>query len=488
MTNTNGQDQVLRVAFPSDKPATDYEPTKIHFDSQYIFLENVYSPLVEFDKIGALRGGVAEHADWVGNELRLTIRPGLKTENGTPITAADVIFSLKRLLVLSSNTHGNFKDLVCPGVQLKTVEDDCPDLKQDGNVVIIKAEKREPFLLPMLAAIDFAIIPRSSTDPNTLKIINYKETSGPYYVTKDDGHGHIELKINPYSYHVTKDIPQTVELVPELTAESSLKALLNDQVDLITTIDAARADKVLPFAEKHPEFRLHATKAIRETFLLFTARGLKDFSVNQRRFISDKVRGIFSDIYKSTPGFNPIDTFFPSFSDVGLNSHEQAEIDELKRLGGTRPERPIEIGLLHQGHEKICTEMIRKYLPNAHCSPITNIPGFESDSSAAKMPDAYVASTDTSFQEDINLISYSLNAGLFGLTKPERADWLAKYMSIDDKHKRIQMLRKLQFDALSSATIAPLLSSPYTALVRKPWHFELPAIYANDPFWLIKRD
>ena len=344
MTKTNGQDRILRVAFPSDKPASDYEPTQIHFDSQYIFLENIFSPLVEFDKIGTLRGGVAEHADWVGNELRLTIRHGLKTENGTPITAADVIFSLKRLLVLSSNTHGNFKDLVCPGVQLKTVEDDCPDLKQDGDVVIIKAKKREPFLLPMLAAIDFAIIPRSSTDPNTLKIINYKETSGPYYVANDDGHGHIELKLNPYSYHAAKDIPQVVELVPEMTAESSLNALLNDEVDLITTVDAARAEKVLPFAEKHPEFRLHTTKDIRETFLLFTARGLKELSINERRFIANKIRQIFSEIYKNTPGYSPVDTFFPSFSDVGLNAREQAEINKLKQLKGAKPERPIEIG------------------------------------------------------------------------------------------------------------------------------------------------
>ncbi len=173
---------------------------------------------------------------------------------------------------------------------------------------------------------------------------------------------------------------------------------------------------------------------------------------------------------------------------MGLNAREQAEINKLKQLSGTKPERPIVIGLLHQGHEKLCTEMLRKDLPNAHCSAITQIPGFESNSSPAQTPDAYVASTDTSFQEDINLISYSLNAGLFGLTKPERADWLAKYMSIDDKNRRIQMLRKLQFEALSSATIAPLLSSPYTALVRKPWRFDLPTTYANDPFWLIKKD
>ncbi|MEK6625285.1 MAG: hypothetical protein AABY86_09970 [Bdellovibrionota bacterium] len=37
----------LKVAFPYDRPVNQYEPTKIHFAPEYIFLENVFSPLIE---------------------------------------------------------------------------------------------------------------------------------------------------------------------------------------------------------------------------------------------------------------------------------------------------------------------------------------------------------------------------------------------------------------------------------------------------------
>ncbi len=488
MTNLGGSDGNLRVAFPSDKPVTDYEPTEIHWDYQYILLENLFSPLVEFGKHGALHGGIAEHADWVGDELRLTIRNGLKTENGTPITAADVVFSLKRLLVLSGNTHGNFKDLVCPGIKLKSVEDNCPDLTSDGNVVIIKTKKREQFLLPMLAAIDFAIIPKSSVDPKTLKIINYKETSGPYYVAKDDGNGHIELKLNPFSYHASKNIPQTVELVPELTAKASLEALLNNQVDLVTTIDAARADEVLPFAEKHSQFRLHETQNIRVAVLVFTERGIKELSSEERRYIGHQVREAFRTLSNNTPGYQPTDSFFPGLSDGALTGKQQTDILALNKLHGTKPKGEIKIGLLHDNNVSLWSNAIRKALPDAKCSTISYIPAFGKHSSIDTMPDAFIGATDTSFMEDINLISYSLNAGVFGLTKLERAEWLKKYMSIDDKEKRLKMLRNLEFDALSAPVLVPLVASPYTALVRKPWRFELSTYYANDPIWQITRD
>src|SRR5690606_8058931 len=102
----------LRVAFPYNKPATHYEPTRIHFGPEYIFLENIYSPLVELsNKNGQPVGGVAEKFQWdeTTNEYYLHIRKNLKTIDGYQITAEDAEFSLKRLLITSSNTHGNFK-------------------------------------------------------------------------------------------------------------------------------------------------------------------------------------------------------------------------------------------------------------------------------------------------------------------------------------------------------------------------------------------
>jgi hypothetical protein len=129
---------------------------------------------------------------------------------------------------------------------------------------------------------------------------------------------------------------------------------------------------------------------------------------------------------------------------------------------------------------------IHKYLPDADCYFEDNAPDLKKNLKEEDAPDAFVVSTDTGFMEDISLISYSLNAGLLGLAKTERDDWLADYMATDEKKDRLIKLKKLHFNALSELWIVPLMASPYSALVRKPWTIQLSDLYANNQLWLIK--
>lgn len=489
MNQPSDSAKTLRVAFPSSQVATDYEPTNIHLDYEYIFLENVFSPLVEMDEKGVIQPGIAEKADWIGDELHFVIRPGLKTQSGVPITADDVVFSLKRLLILSGNTHGNFKDLVCPTSKLKTVEEDCPEIRREGNTVILKSKERKSFLLPMLAAIDFAIIPRASVDPKTLKIINLKETSGPYYVSADDGHGNIELKLNSSHYHASNDIAETIKFIPSDTkvGGSSLKDLLDGRVDHIMTVDMAKADELLKFAKSHPDFEVHTTMKIRSVLLAFTERGLKELSGSERRYIAKQMRLAFKEVYAGVPAHEQRDEFFPSLGDGGLTEEEQRKITALNTQDGAKPKQKLKIGLIRRGNLEPWTTPIKKYLPDADYYAETNVPEFKKWTVENKMPHAFVAGTDTGFLEDINLISYTLNAGLLGLSKSERSKWLSEYMAIENKKERMNKLRQLHFQALAEPVVAPLMAAPYAALARKPWKIELSELYANNPLWLIKR-
>ena len=98
----------LRVAFPYNKKASHYDPAKIYLAPEYVFLQNIYSSLVQVSMDnGDIIEGVAKEYFWKGNDLHLVIREGLKTADGDQITAKDVEFSLKRLMVLSRNAHGN---------------------------------------------------------------------------------------------------------------------------------------------------------------------------------------------------------------------------------------------------------------------------------------------------------------------------------------------------------------------------------------------
>lgn len=484
----NRVDRTLRVAFPVALPATAYEPTSIGLGYQYIFLENIYSTLIEIAADGSIGSGVAEKADWIDEELRLKIREGLRTQSGNTITADDVVFSLKRLLVLSGNTHGNFKDIVCPGIDLNSVEDPCAGIRREGSFVFLNARGKKSFLLPMLGAIDFAIIPKASVDAKSLKIVNMAETSGPYYVANDDGHGHIELRLNPYHYHAAPNVPEKIVLVPTNSKiqGDSIQKLLDHQVDHLTTIDAAKADELIGFAEKNPEFERHVTMKIRSMVVVFTERGQKELSPAERRYIGQKLGLAFDEIYKGIHGIEPRHEFFPTMSEGGLTPEQEKELKIVRAKGLQAPQKSFRIGLIKRGPLEVWAGPINKQIPQAECYIETGAPDLKRDLKPEDTPHAFIASTDTGFMEDISLISYSLNAGLLGLKKSERTKWLQDYMSTDDKPKRIKKLKALHFNALASPTIVPLMGTPYAALVRKPWHMELSELFANNQLWRIR--
>lgn len=491
LMNTKNISQTLRVAFPVAKKVTDYEPTNISLGHEYIFLENVFSPLVEVTKDGQIEAGVAEKIEWVGDDLKLTIRDNLKTRSGVLITANDVVFSLKRLLVLSGNTHGNFKDIVCPEVEIKSVEDDCHGIRQEGNSVYLNAKGRKSFLLPMLAAIDFAIIPKSSVDPITLKITNYSETSGVYSVVKDDGYGHIELEINPNHYFAAKDIPQKITLVPidSSKPENSLNVLLKGDVDHLTTIDAAKAENIIKFTNEQfgkSDFEIHVTMKIRNRVLVFTERGYKELSLGERRYIGEKVKQVFTNSIDNGSGFEQRSEFFPHLSEGGLTDEQLKQFNQIKNQDLVAPKNKFKLGLIKRGTVEEWSGLINKVLPQADCYIETVPPDFKKNLKFDEIPHAFIASTDTGFMEDIGLISYSLNAGLLGQSKSDRAQWMADYMATDDKPSRIKKLKDLHYKALSEAWVVPVMASAYAAIIRKPWNLELSDLYANNQLWRIK--
>jgi MarR-like DNA-binding transcriptional regulator SgrR of sgrS sRNA len=491
LMNTDNINQKLRVAFPVAKKSTDYEPTNISLGYEYIFLENVFSPLVEVTKDGQIEAGVAEKIEWVGDDLKLTIRDNLKTISGIPITASDVVFSLKRLLVLSGNTHGNFKDIVCPEVEIKSVEDECRGIHQDGNAVYLNAKGRKSFLLPMLAAIDFAIIPKSSVDPATLKITNYSETSGVYSVISDDGQGHIELEINPHHYFASKDIPQKITLVPidSSKPENSLNALLKGDVDHLTTIDAAKSENLIKFANEQSgrsDFDVHVTMKIRNRVLVFTERGYKELSLGERRYIGEKVKQVFTGLIDNGSTFEQRSEFFPHLSEGGLTDDQLKQFNQVKSQDLIAPKTKFKLGLIKRGTVDEWATPLNKVLPQADCYIETVPPDFKKNLKFDEMPHAFIASTDTGFMEDIGLISYSLNAGLLGQATADRTQWMADYMAIDDKTVRIKKLKDLHYKALSEAWVVPVMASPYAAIIRKPWRLELSDLYANNQLWRIK--
>lgn len=484
--------QILRVAFPYSKPSSAYEPAKIHLAPEYIFLENIYSPLVELSpKTGAVEPGVAKSFAWKGTVLHLVIRENLKTISGQAITANDAEFSLKRLLTMPGNTHGDFRELICGNKELKSIEDECDGIRVEGNTFILKTTTAgKNFLLPMLAAIDFAVIPKSSVDPKNLKIVDFKNTSGPYFVSKDDVNGEIELTANSGHYHYSPNMPQIIHLVPSdsKNPHASLDDFKNDRVDFITTVDIARADDVVALSRLASNSTLHTSMNIRSFVLAFTERGRAELSAAERFAIGKKIRDSLVRQFKGVNGYEDSKQFFPPFSEGALENAELEAIDAKFDAAKDFQAKPLRIALLRLGDATKFIEALKGVMPNFEISETLNSPAFTQYKSPEDSPHMYIAGPDTGFLEDIGLISYSLNAGYFGLTKNAKTAWLRDYMDTLDKRARLKLLKDLHESALSEPVIVPLLVAPYAALAKKPWKIGLSQLYANNPLWLIQKD
>ncbi|MCB0368765.1 MAG: hypothetical protein KDD45_04775, partial [Bdellovibrionales bacterium] len=349
----------------------------------------------------------------------------------------------------------------------------------------------KPFLLKMLAAIDFAIIPSPSVDKNTLKISDYRNTSGLYYVESDDGHGNITLAINQKHFHYDKSVPQKIVLVPsgiDGTA-SSLSLFKEDKVDFITTIDKLNPEKIIQFSEQESDAELHSTMNIRTFVAVYTPKAITSLSQEKRLQIGKALKNIFREHYKSTSGYEPTDQFFPPYGDGGLTKENHIKLeDTFKTVKAETSGAGIHLSVVRFGNASDIIPLIKKALPGIKITEDNNIPAFVHYENESDIPDIYLGGPDTGFMEDIGLISYSMNAGLFGYTKSKAEAWLREYMKTLDKEERLKKLRELHFQVLSSPALVPLVSAPYVALARKPWKIELSQIYANNPLWLIKKN
>ncbi|HBB66624.1 MAG TPA: hypothetical protein DCZ93_04870 [Elusimicrobia bacterium] len=494
MKDTDMKSEKIRVAFKYDKPASYYDPANISFAPEYDFLENIYSTLLEYSPEGELVGSLAESFEWVGSEARFRIRPDLRTIDGRRIDAHDVETSLKRLFIVGGNTHGDLKDVVCPDKKLTKLSDNCPgmEVRDSGKTFVFKLKEKKVFLFPMLTSIDFAIIPADSLDRDSLKIKDYRNTSGPYFISKDSPEGGIELSANPAHFHYSKSIPQEVLFVPsgKVDPMESLELFSKNKADFITTIDSIPPDVMIDYAKKHPgEASLHATHALDTFLLIFTAKGLRNFSERERFAIGRTYRELFLKDCLKKPGYEAAEQIFPAFGGGAL-SEEQLSGIRAKMLaadiGGIKEKSFRAWNVNFTGSLDTIEAEFEKIFPAATLQKIRKIPG-RVDYAAEKLaePDFYLMRTDMGFQEDINLLSYYLGIDFFSLEKAKVKPWLRGYIANPNKNERLLMLRELHFNTLSGAAIIPLAKTPYTALARKPWEFNMSKYHANDPVWRI---
>lgn len=474
----------LRVAFPSKDKLSNYDPAKIYYAHQYILLENLYSQLVGYDTKGEIVSGIAEKFEWVGNEVRLQIRKGLKTIDGDEITAHDAELSLKRLFILQSNTHGDISRSLCGGKIIKKLSDKCENMLVEGNhTLVLHFPHKDPFLFSMLTSVDFSVIPAKSFDHETLKIIDYKNTSGPYYVANTSTPDSIELAANPGHYQYSDRMPTNVLIISSLTGKkyAPLDLFKERKVDMLTTADMWDAETILKHAESTSGVELFKTIPINLAAITFTPTGVSRLSVDERFIITALIKKTLLPSL-TTGGAEPATQLFPPFGQGALTEPQLNSINaRFEKVTDTVFNGKFTAWNLDS------VPALQRIFPNADFKHSPGIPGHvDYKALGQEEPDLFFHRTDTSIKEDISFFAYYMSGYFFSIHGEEGEAWIKKYSRIENLDARMKMLNKLHYDTLSEAITVPLTFSPYVAIARKPWHFEFFNLHAGTTFWRMR--
>ena len=474
----------------NDNPR-DADPAHILFNTTWGHLENLASPLVEWSPEGQIRSGAAQSFEWHGDELHLHMRDNYRTVDGVEITADDAAFSLKRLIVLAKNTHGFIADFLCGDKDLKSVSDDCQGIKVKGNTLILVPLRGKDFLLRMLAAMDFVVLLRSQVDPETLAIISFRNTSGPYRLEEDQS-GDLSYVANKSHWHYSARMPQKADLVrynpkaaPRSPSNRPVFELLADgKTDIVINFSSDRPDLYLEASRSVPGVSLVPTLDIGRLIAVFTPRGISELSRQQRIAIGKAIRAAVIDVIVKDDGVNkPVEQFFASFGDGSLTSAQLNEVRltfdavEADQLGdGIRIALP--------GSMTHLFSQFKSKIPHADCrmDTIDYIDGV-----ADGEPHVYIISTDTGWTEDLGLLSYAINMKyFFPSDQTNGQNWLREYVDIEDKETRLESLRLLHLKALTDPWVVPIASQEYFTLVRSPWTYHGPKLFNSGALWHLR--
>lgn len=304
------QVEELRVRVTGSTALPD--PAKIDSTGDWYYLSHVSSGLVSFDsekkKFSPLMVEKLSTED--KGVHRFTLLPDLKFHDGTPITVKDVLWSIKRQLLLKSSTHFHLWEYVVGCEKLKSLADECEGLKaiSDREIEIQLKVQADSFFL-QLASPETGIWAASDIDPKTGKL-NATKFSGPYYVGSIGDESAL-LKRNEYSALSREfpNSPRSIRIV-KVPLSGLNQALVDQKVDL-----AVRSYR--PFAEENwRDKKIGVRSTTPSTIIYLYGTGLKSRKPLGRDFLEAAWAG------NRDQGIIPADTYLPFAQNYGLKRDE----------------------------------------------------------------------------------------------------------------------------------------------------------------------
>jgi ABC-type transport system substrate-binding protein len=229
----------IRIAGATNIP----DPARINSAGDWYYLDHISSGLAFYDNdkkiFQPLFAESWEYAPDGSHRFRLA--SGARFNDGTPITVKDVLWTLKRQIILNTSTHFKLSEYVTGCDRIRSLDDECLGLTaaSDREIVIKLKIHTESFFL-QLASPETGIWSAADMDPKTLAL-RPTRFSGPYAVESVNDDAAV-LKRNEYSPISTRfpNSPRRIRIKKIALSEVD-NALIKGDVDLVV-----RQHKALP--------------------------------------------------------------------------------------------------------------------------------------------------------------------------------------------------------------------------------------------------
>jgi ABC-type transport system substrate-binding protein len=299
-----GTIQCLRVGIP--QVYSNYDPSQLESTPQVFVVQILGGTLIRIGDNNEYFAAIAEK--WLieddGKSFLFTISQTARFSDGTKITPADVVGSVKRF-ILFPGTHTNFREKILGADSLVSMQDTVIGLEEVGsNQVRIRTKKREPGFLAWLSFPEAMILPANEAHKRQGEL-NFAITSGAYFIRRHQGNS-IYLDSNPYFYEPIGSAASCLTITAYPKVELATEALRSGQVDLLDY-----------GAVLDPEFGKIISDTEHFSFTKGFSNALSYFILNPARplFADRKNRQAFYRAFHGSKGMIPYgehDIFFPA--------------------------------------------------------------------------------------------------------------------------------------------------------------------------------
>lgn len=461
------------------------DPANVNTLNEANLVRNLYIRLLEFDTNGQLILQAAESYRIEESTIKFKLRKDLKTSTGEVIAPLDFYKSFLRLLTLDKNTHGDLKNMICGSDEKLIMNTSCQGLSYDQEYFNIHVISKEmiPYILPLFANVDFSVIPTSAINwaSKNLEILDYSNTSGAYSVVTDKTteNDSIYLGVNQHSILINKNSPEIIEIISS-DQDNAIKMFLDKSIDFLPSAYPWDNSHLKSLTNKN-QIKIHQTLPIKLWALRFTEVGRKRINSEARLKIGSEFRKRFNDIYKDEVITNSVQ-MFPKLSEGSLTAEQEGKIiDHYNKISNSNHTDEFTIGIPYGELALFKNGLVN--LKNAKFIELKQAPW---SLPIESQPDCYLTFGDSSYFEDISMISNQFNMDSFYLPKEDSKKWIKKYLSYENKSDRLFMLRELHFESLKSANIVPIGFTPFIAAIQNGWKMNFSKYYVGNPYWKIQ--